>query len=117
MSGLNATNIKIAIDELTSKLNFISYEYITITNSYTANMMEFIYADTIGGIFTITLPITPNINQKIAILDVIGNFSINNLTINPNGNTIMGSGSNLILSTNNEFIEMIYTGTDWRILN
>lgn len=111
-SGLSATFSQDAIDELRSLL----YVYITQTSTYTANMMEFIYVDTTGGAFTITLPILPIPNQKIAILDVATSFNTENLTINPNGSTIMGSGSNLVLSADNVLTEMIYTGTDWRIL-
>ena len=67
------------------------------------------------GDFTITLPANPSANARIGILDNTSNFDKNPLTIARNGNTIMGVNEDMIVSTKNISLELIFNGNDWRI--
>lgn len=91
-----------------------SWTYSSKTTTYTAVAYDYIYADTTAA-FTITLPITPNAQDKVTILDAIGNFETNNLTVARNGETIMGLAEDILLDVNNKEYRFIYTGTDWRV--
>jgi hypothetical protein len=64
--------------------------------------------NTTSGALTVTLPASPTAGNLISILDYAGTFATNNLTINPNGNKIVGQTSNVILNTNREAINLVY---------
>jgi hypothetical protein len=69
--------------------------------------------DAVGQAVTATLPATPNTGDAIFFVDAFGSFAINNLTINGNGNTVMGS-STQVISTANESIGVFFNGAEWR---
>lgn len=73
--------------------------------------------DTTGGVSTLTLPSSPNDGDQIEFIDCKSNFATNNLTVARNGNTIMGSASNMTVSTNNAASTLVYVlaNTDWRL--
>ena len=64
--------------------------------------------NTTSGALTVTLPASPTAGQLISIVDYAGTFATNNLTINPNGNKIVGQTSNATLSTNREAVNLVY---------
>lgn len=64
---------------------------------------------------TATLPSSPATGIAIWFGDAGGAYATNNLTIGRNGNTIMGSSSDLTVSTNNESFGLFYNGTTWRL--
>ena len=64
--------------------------------------------NTTSGALTVTLPASPTAGQMISILDYAGTFATNALTINPNGNKIVGQTSNVTLTTNREAINLVY---------
>jgi hypothetical protein len=61
------------------------------------------------------LPATPNVGDAIFFADGGGNYEINNLTIDRNGNTIMGLSEDMIIDINNVSVGLVYSGTTWRI--
>jgi hypothetical protein len=71
--------------------------------------------DTSAGAFTLTLPGAPGTNVAIQFQDAKGTWGINNLTINPNGKSIMGSSENMICANNSQGFGLVYNGTEWRI--
>jgi len=73
--------------------------------------------NTSGGAVTATLPATPATGVAVFFADAGGAYSTNNLTINRNGETIMDSATNLVVSTNNQSVGLFYNGTTWRIYN
>jgi hypothetical protein len=73
--------------------------------------------DTTGGNVTAILPATPATGVAIFFADAGGAYATNNLTIGRNGETIMGSATNLVVSTNNQSVGLFYNGTTWRIYN
>jgi hypothetical protein len=70
--------------------------------------------DTSGGAITATLPATPSTGQAIFFADAGGAYATNNLTVAPNGQTIMGTAGDLTVSTTNQNFGLFYNGTTWR---
>lgn len=83
------------------------------TANYTAVAGDCIAADTSSGAFTITLPSSPNIGDTITIEDAKQAFSVNNLTISPNGNLIAGMANNYKLLVSGQFVELRYSGSTY----
>ena len=84
----------------------------TLTNRQQA------FCNTSGGAFTITLPASPVKGDSIRIFDVGDAFDSNNLTINRNGNPIMGDTADMVVSTEGAAFELVfYDGSQgWRII-
>jgi hypothetical protein len=76
------------------------------------------FCDTSGGAFTVTLPASPVKGDSVRIFDVADTFDSNNLTIDRNGNPIMGDAANMVVSTEGAAFELVfYDGTQgWRII-
>jgi len=73
--------------------------------------------DTTGGAVVATLPASPTTGGAVYFADAGGAFATNNLIIDPNGGTIMGSSGNMTISTNNQSFGLFYNGTTWRTYN
>ena len=73
--------------------------------------------NTTSGAVTATLPTSPATGIAIFFADAGGAFATNNLIINPNGLTIMGTSGNMTVSTNNQSFGLFYSGTTWRTYN
>jgi len=89
------------------------------TNSYTGaatlTARENALADTSAGVFTLTLPASPNEGDFVIVSDAAAAFNTNNLTIGRNGNTIQGSATDLVCDIDQVSITLRYTGGDWRV--
>jgi hypothetical protein len=70
--------------------------------------------DTTGGAVTATLPATPAAGQAIFFADAGGAYATNNLTVSPNGQTIMGDTGDLIVNTPNQNFGLFWSGSTWR---
>lgn len=92
--------------------------WITKTANYTAVKDDFIWANTAAGLFTITLPATPSVDDKITIGDVAGTWGTNKPVLGRNGSLIMGLAEDLTLDIKNLTVEVIYSGSTygWRIV-
>jgi len=127
-----ATNDNI-VSGLISAVN-LSSEPITATGTtsitLTADVAGTAFTDTVSnnltqgntvlnniGNFTITLPLTPNANDIVSIIDNTSNFGNNALTISRNGNTIMGLAEDLTVDVTDISFRLIFNGTDWRVNN
>jgi cytoskeletal protein CcmA (bactofilin family) len=73
--------------------------------------------NTTGGAVAATLPSSPATGGAVFFADAGGAYSSNNLIINPNGATIMGSSGNMTVSTDNQSVGLFYNGATWRIYN
>jgi hypothetical protein len=71
--------------------------------------------DTSAAAFAITLSASPVLGDCLELIDGPGTWSANNLTINRNGKTIMGSAENLTCNVGGEDFRIWYNGTDWRL--
>ena len=77
-----------------------------------------VFVDTTSGAVTITLPSSPLTGDQLRMLDLAGTFDTNNLTLDRNGNKIMGATANLTVSTENASIGIVYTGSTygWKLI-
>lgn len=64
--------------------------------------------DTSGGVFTVTLPATPNVGDWLMITDHAGVFATNNLTVANNGSNIQSIAEALTLDLNNITVLIVY---------
>jgi hypothetical protein len=71
--------------------------------------------DTSSAAVNLLLPGTPNIGDQIGFVDVSGTFSVNPLTIQRNGKTIMGFAEDMAVTTNYASFGLVWTGTNWRL--
>jgi hypothetical protein len=85
--------------------------WATKTSTYSAVASDRLFCNTTGGGFTINLPSSPNVGDTIKIVDSHGTFNTYNLTLNRNGNNIMGLAENLVISTDNAAVEITYSGS------
>ncbi|MBO58167.1 MAG: hypothetical protein CMA77_04135 [Euryarchaeota archaeon] len=95
-----------------------AYANVDATSAVTLANRQQLFADTSGGAFTVTLPAAPVKGDSIRIFDVKKNFDSNALTIDRNGNPIMGDAANMTVNTEGAAFEMVfYDGTEgWRII-
>jgi hypothetical protein len=89
-------------------------QWSVITEDYTILSGEAIFADTTAGSFTVSLPATPPIGSFVTISDG-GDWSVNPLTVNRNGNTIEGNTENFLLDIKNVKVEFAYDGSTWQV--
>ena len=108
------TNISISGSEVLSESTINNYS--TIINAYSAVIKDYLFINSTTGAFSITLPLTPTLGDRITLLDIGNNLSIANVTLLRNGETIMGLASDFILNINLTQYELIYTGSDWRVI-
>lgn len=71
--------------------------------------------NTTAGVITATLPASPAPGDAIWFADASGTASSNNLIIDRNGQTIMGSASNMTVNVNDQSFGLFYNGTTWRV--
>jgi hypothetical protein len=87
------------------------------SSNFSANVGGRYGVDTSAGAVTSTLPTSPSTGGAIFFADAGGAFASNNLTINPNGQTIMGSAGNMTVSNNNQSFGLFFNGATWRTYN
>jgi hypothetical protein len=90
-------------------------EYEVKTANYTAADKEGILADTSGGAFTVTLPLTPDPGAQVIVADPTGDWGTNNLTIGRNGETIADVALDLICDISGVSVQLVYDGTTWAV--
>jgi hypothetical protein len=88
--------------------------YTRQTANYTAEHQDGVIADTTGGTFTVTLPITPSIGDFVVVADG-GDWSTVNLTVARNGSTIAGDAADMTMDVGGVSVTFIYDGTTWQI--
>jgi len=72
--------------------------------------------DTSLAAVTITLPTAPASSSPISFMDTKGTWGTNAVTLSAGANTIMGIAAPLTLTIPNKTVQLLYVGTDWRIL-
>jgi hypothetical protein len=85
------------------------------STTYTAKVNERVVANTTGGAWTLTLPVSTGllVNDVVQIIDPTGSYSTNNLTVARNGAKIQNLNEDLTMNINNVAITFIYTGTTY----
>jgi len=76
------------------------------------------FIDTTSAAQTVTLPASPLTGDQVSLLDLAGTFDTNNLTIGRNSLKIMGLTEDLVISTENAGIQLVYTGATygWKLV-
>lgn len=90
--------------------NLANPAWTVLTTTANLEVSKKYLVDTSGGNFTVTLPASPSNGDTIMIADA-ADFSTDQLTINPNGNTIAGASGNLNITEQGIMINLIYYGT------
>ena len=90
-----------------------SPRWIVVSSDYTAGVGDKIQADTTKSPFTITLPSTASIGDKVLIQDAKLTWHRNNLTIASNGLRINGGSTDYIASVIGNKISIVYTSTSY----
>ena len=77
------------------------------------------FVDTTAAAQTLTLPASPQTGDQVSVVDLAGTFDTNNLTIGRNSLKIMGLSEDLVISTENAGIQLVYTGSTngWKLTN
>ena len=87
------------------------------TSNYNAALLNKIYCNSTSTAFTVTLPANGTLTVGDSLKISSGPAaSTNNITIAKNGSTIMGLNENMIISTNNITVELVYDGSTWRVV-
>ena len=68
------------------------------------------FIDNTSGTTTLVLPASPALGDFLAIVDVADSFVSNNLTINRNGNKLLGADSNINITANGAIKFYVYSG-------
>lgn len=86
------------------------------TSATTLKDNDAIIADTSAGSFVVTLPAAATVGSQVFINDG-ADWAVNNLTVNPNGNTIenFAAGENLTLNVGGLSVHLLYDGTKWNV--
>jgi hypothetical protein len=90
----------------------ITKGYITPGATYTTVNGDQVLVDTSGGGIgapvTINLPASPSVGHEVTFIDSGNNLASNNLTIGRNGSNVLGSASDLTVSTNSVAFTLVY---------
>lgn len=91
------------IDYTANTVNFLDSEisstYQTKSANFNASANIKYFIDTSSNTVTATLPASPTQGAEIRFVDVAGTFDSNNFVVGRNGKPIMGSASDLTVST------------------
>ena len=86
--------------------------YVTPGATYTTVNGDQVLVNTsgsgIGAPVTINLPASPSVGNEVHFIDSGSNLASNNLTIGRNGSNILGSASDLVVSTNAAAFTLVY---------
>ena len=87
-----------------------STSYTAITSNTTAAAGDAYLANTTSGGFTVTLPASPSEGDTVVVADSGGTWATNTLSVDRNGENIMGSATNLTCNVNGAVVSLIYSG-------
>ena len=89
------------------------------STTFTAAANDRYFVNTTAAACTITLPAAPLTGDQVSFIDLASTFDTNNLTIGRNTQKIMGLTENLVVSTEDAGIILVYTGSTygWKLVN
>lgn len=98
---------------------FSTETFLIKAEAYTAVAGDVVFVNSASGAYTITLPSSPTLGDRVRIIDLANNAATNNITVGRNSQNIDGVASNFIIDINNAGVELIYTNSTygWRTLN
>lgn len=87
---------------------------------YVASNNDEVFTDTVtnNDVMAVQLPISAVIGDRIRIVDGVGDWSNNNVTVDRNGHNIDSTASNFTLNIDNSWIELVYVNSTigWRTI-
>ena len=91
--------------------------WASMSSSATVAANDRYFVDTSSAAITATLPAAPQVGDQVSFVDLAGTFDTNNLTIGRNSLKIMGAAADLVVSTEDAGIQLVYTGTaqGWKL--
>jgi hypothetical protein len=89
-------------------------DYTKETSNYTLEANQGVIADTTGGTFVVTLPLSPAEGDQVVVADG-GDWATTNLTVGRNGQTIEGVASDLTMDVGGISVTMVFDGTTWQL--
>jgi hypothetical protein len=95
-------------------------QWSEITSANTLESNNNYLVNTSSSAYTLLLPESPQMGDRISLIDATGSFATNNLTVNPNGLSIMGqTGKSLLLSSDNITLDLVFYNSTygWRIID
>jgi hypothetical protein len=123
LGGANPTNVAVPTEAavktyVDNALANVGSVWTIKTANYTAVNNDYLFCNTSAGSFTITLPASPSVNDKVGIADLAGTFASYNLSVARNGQKIMGVAEDLALDVQNASVELTYSGATygWRLV-
>ena len=86
------------------------------TANFTAVANEGYLVNTTSSAITVTLPSSPSLGDEVLIIDYVGTFSTNNVTLT-SSNSILGSSDDYTIISNGVSVILIYTDTTkgWKV--
>jgi hypothetical protein len=114
-SGLTATQVNDAIDEVQDNVEAIPIFSIASINSNVALNNHTINLVDTSAARTLTLP-APSVGAHIVIKDSSGLADTNAITVNPNGAETIDGAASLAISSNYSSTSLISNGTHWFII-
>lgn len=97
------TTIQSAIDVGTTAFGWVETSANTDANKTTSYL-----CDTTAGAFTLTLPLSPVLGDKVTVIDALEMFKVNNLTIARSGENIMGLAEDMIANVKGVSFDLVY---------
>ncbi len=87
------------------------------TADYVATPSQLVNVDTTGGSISVTLPSLPTNGTVVGIIDSLGKFHINPVTVYPGVGSTIETDISLLLDVINTYVTFIYVAatTNWRI--
>ena len=79
------------------------------TANFTAVAGEGYFVDTTSSAITVTLPSSPTAGDEVSFIDYGANASTNNITLDPGTLNFRGSTDDLILSTDGQAVNLVYS--------
>jgi hypothetical protein len=95
--------------------SYLAASWKVITSNYTAVSGDRLAASTASGSFTVGLPPSPSSGAAIVVADGGSSWDTKNLTITA-ANTIEGASQSLICNVSNKLINLVFSGSTWRII-
>ena len=76
------------------------------------------FIDTTSGAQTANLPASPQVGDQVRFIDLASTFDTNNLTIGRNGKKINNASADLVVSTEDSAIGLVFTGNTygWKLI-
>ena len=90
-------------------------KFLFKSSNYNAEKGDRIAANTAGGGFTVTLPLSPDPEEIVEFIDENNTFNTGNLTIARNGSTIENVAADLVADISGTNFYCQYDGTTWRV--